>query len=207
MAANSSKQLSSACIHPSSAYHRDFFLLRLPTFINGQPTEIRGPDTHPLLYSSELDSSIDLPAVTKEVSLILGSNDVSFIRSFYDKGFLLFEIEFPPPVTCECIDSFLTKASSLCPEVGGIFEAHFRSATSEAAPFQVEVIVELYLCSPSKDGKTPSYVTAINARGNQGQHIGVYLESQMFKFSEMFESNPCKDNETKVEGGLYYWVL
>ena len=185
MDANSSKQLSSACIHPSSAYHRDFFLLRLPTFVNGQPTEIRGPDTHPLLYSSSLDCSVSLSSVAKEVSLVLAEHEVGLTHTFYDKHFPLLAIDFSPQLILDNVSKFLSERKSLSLQLSSAIECLFKASNPDSFA-QVKVQFELYLCSPSKEEDaetTLSSVTSSNARF----YIDKLERSRVFEFPMLID--------------------
>ena len=185
MAANSSKQLSSACIHPSSAYHRDFFLLRLPTFINGQPTEIRGPDTHPLLYSSSLDCSVSLSSVAKGASLVLAEHEVGLTHTFYDKHFPLLAIDFSPQMISDNVSKFLSERKRLSLQLSSAIEPLFKASNPDSFA-QVKVQFELYLCSPSKEEDaetTLSSVTSSNARF----YIDKLERSRLFEFPMLID--------------------
>ena len=200
MAANSPKQLSSACIHPSSVYHRDFFLLRLPTFINGQPTEIRGPDTHPLLYSSSLDCSVSLSSVAKEASLVLAEHEVGLTRTFYDKHFPLLAIDFSPQMILDNVSKFLSERKSLSLQLSSAIEPLFKASNPDSFA-QVKVQFELYLCSPSKEEDaetTLSSVTSSNARF----YIDKLERSRLFEFPMLIDRTGAEIHEEGILGFL-----
>ena len=201
MAANSPKQLSSACIHPSSAYYRDFFLLRLPTFVNGQPTEIRGPDSHPLLCSSSLDCSVSLSSVAKEVSLVLAEHEVGLTHTFYDKHFPLLAIDFSPQMILDNVSKFLSERKSLSLQLSSAIESLFKASNPDSFA-QVKVQFELYLCSPSKeeDAKTTlSSVTSSNAHF----YVDKLEGSRLFEFPLLIDRT-CA--EIHKEGIFYVSV-
>ena len=202
MATNSSKQLSSACIHPSSAYHRDFFLLRLPTFVNGQPTEIRGPDTHPLLYSSSLDCSVSLSSVAKEASLVLAEHEVGLTHTFYDKHFPLLAIDFSPQLILDNVSKFLSERKSLSLQLSSAIEALFKASNPESFT-QVKVQLELYLCSPSKEEDAETTLSSVTS-SNVRFYIDKLERSRLFEFPTLIDRT-CA--EIRKEGILVIFYV
>ena len=196
MATNSSKQLSSTCIHPSSAYHRDFFLLRLPTFVNGQPTEIRGPDTHPLLYSSSLDCSVSLSSVAKEASLVLAEHEVGLTHTFYDEHFPLLAIVFSPQMILNNVSKILSERKSISLQLSSAFESLFKVSNPDLFA-QVKVQFELYLCSPSKEGNAETMLSSVTS-SNARFYVDKLERSRLFEFPMLIDHIPAEIHEEGI---------
>ena len=194
MATGNLSELFGPCVHPSSGHYKDFFILRLPTLINGQSTEIRGPDSCPVLYISEFDCLIKLSKIAKELYLVLGKYEISLTRAFYDEKYPVFAIDFPVPLTCQHVNLLQSKASNLSHEVSVIIKAHIDS------DIQVEVRPEFFLCSPSKDGKAAPRFTVINNESDGLQDhrnvVDLYSKSKLFDFSEvLYHSSSSVSND------------
>ena len=179
------KQHTGSCIHPSSVYHRDFFILRLPTFINGQPTEIRGPDTRPVLYSSSLHCSVPLSSVVNELSLVLADHEVGLTHTFCDKHFPLLAVDFSPRMMFDNVSKFLSERSNITRQLSAAIEPLLK-ASNLGSLAQVEVQLELHLCSPGKEENAETTLSSVTS-GNAKFYIDRWERSAMFEFSKLID--------------------
>ena len=179
------KQHTGSCIHPSSVYHRDFFILRLPTFINGQPTEIRGPDTRPVLYSSSSDCSVPLSSIANQLSFVLADHEVDLTHTFYDKHFPLLAVDFSPRMMFDNVSKFLSERNSIALQLSATIEPLLK-ASNPGSLAQVEVQLELCLCSPSKEEDAETVLSSVTS-GNAKYYIDKWERSAMFKFPMLID--------------------
>ena len=203
MATPNPKDQLGPCIHPNSAHYKDFFILRLQTFINGHSTKILVQDRCPVLYISEFDCSIELSKIAKELHLVLGQHDISLTRAFYDENFPVFAIDFPSPLTSQHVTLLQSKASNLSHKVSVIIRACIRHVD-----IQVEVRLELFLCSPSNDGQAAPRFTIINSDEVQDHQnvIDLYSKSKMFDFSTVLFNSSSSDCQGVVKRELFMCI-
>ncbi|XP_064401543.1 uncharacterized protein LOC135347466 isoform X2 [Halichondria panicea] len=184
MAAQSLVPLSTHIYHPSPAYHRDFFLLRMPIKVNNQPSIIKMIDGTPVLYCPEVELSVQLVVLAQHVSTVLADYHIALKGAYYDDNYPLYAIDLPPPISYEGIQSLLPAFSNVC---SSIAERYFSRVSCKTA---VTVHMQLLLCSPAKDSSSTSKVTAIqlgeDLSDKSDEIFLTFLGSKIFKFSELF---------------------
>ncbi len=184
MAAQSLVPLSTHIYHPSPAYHRDFFLLRMPIKVNNQPSIIKMIDGTPVLYCPEVELSVQLVVLAQHVSTVLADYHIALKGAYYDDNYPLYAIDLPPSISYEGIQSLLPAFSNVC---SSIAERYFSRVSCKTA---VTVHMQLLLCSPAKDSSSTSKVTAIqlgeDLSDKSDEIFLTFLGSKIFKFSELF---------------------
>ncbi len=182
MAAQSLVPLSTHIYHPSPAYHRDFFLLRMPIKINNQPSVIKMVDGTPVLHCPEVELSVQLAVLAHHVSTVLTEYSITLKGAYYDDNYPLYAIDLPPSISYEGIQSLLPAFSNVC---SSIAERCFSKVPSKIG---VTVHMQLLLCSPAKDSSTTSKVTAIQLGEDLSDKSDeIFLTFfGIFKFSELF---------------------
>ena len=170
-------------IHPSPAYHRDFFLLQIPFKIDNQPSVIKIVDTTPVLHCPEVEISVQLVVLAQHVSTVLAEYSITLKGAYYDDNYPLYAIDLPPPISKEGLHSLLPAFSNVCYR---ITERYFSRVPCKTV---VEVHFQLFLCSPAKDSFTTSKLTSIQLGQESDEILLTFLDSNMFKFSELLSSS------------------
>ncbi len=183
MAAQSLVPLSTHIHHPSPAYHRDFFMLRILIKIDNQPSVIKIVDATPVLHCPEVELSVQLVVLAQYVSTVLTEYRITLKGAYYDDNYPLYAIDLPPSISYEGIQSLLPVFSNVC---CSITERYFSRVPCNIV---ISVKFELLLCSPAKDSFTASKVTLIQFGQESDEILSTFLRSKMFKFSELFGNN------------------
>ncbi len=171
-------------IHPSPAYHRDFFVLRMPIMIDNQPSVvIKMVDATPVLHCPVVELSVQLVILAQHVSTVLADYHIALKGAYYDDNYPLYAIDLPPSISYEGLQSLLPAFSNVC---YSITERYFSRIPCNIV---ISVKFELFLCSPAKDSFTASKVTLIQLRQESDEILSTFLRSKMFKFSELLSSS------------------
>ena len=184
MAAQSLVPLSTHIYHPSPAYHRDFFLLRMPIKVNNQPSIIKMIDGTPVLYCPEVELSVQLVVLAQHVSTVLADYHIALKGAYYDDNYPLYAIDLPPSISYEGMQSLLPAFSNVCCSITEYF-----SRVPCKTEVHVVVKFQLFLCSPAKDSFTTSKLTSIQLGQESDEILLTFLDSNMFKFSELLSSS------------------
>ncbi len=186
MAAQSLDPLPPHIHHPSPAYHRDFFLLRMPIKFNNQPSVIKMVGTIPVLHCPEVELTVQLVVLAQHVSTVLTEHRITLKGAYYDDNYPLYAIDLPPPISCKGRRSLFHAFSNVCYSIA---ERYFSRVSCKTA---VTVHLQLFLCSPAKDSSTTSRVTSIQLGKESDESDEIFLtflDSKIFKFSELFVDN------------------
>ncbi len=175
--------LSTHIHHPSPVYHRDFFLLRMPIKIDNQPSVIKMVGTIPVLHCPKVELSVQLVVLAQHVSTVLAEYCITLKGAYYDDNYPLYAIDLPPPISYKGIQSLLPALSTLC---ASIVERYFSRVSCKTS---VTVHLQPFLCSPAKDSSTKSKVTSIPLGDELDEIRLTFLDSKIFKFSELFTDN------------------
>ncbi len=184
--------------HPSPAYHRDFFLLRMPITVNNQPSVIKMVDGTPALHFTVLGGlSVQLVELAQHVSTVLAKYRIMLKGAYYDDNYPLYAIDPPPPISYEGTQSLLPAFSNVCLTIA---ERYFSRVSCKTG-----VHMQLFLCSPAKDSLTTSKVTSIQL-GKESDVLDegflTFLDSKIFKFSELFAGSSSTAVAVSIESLL-----
>ena len=153
--------------------------------INGQPTEIRGPDTRPVLDSSSSDCSVPLSSVANQLSFVLADHEVGLTHTFYDKHFPLLAIDFSRRVMFDNVSKFLSERSNITSQLSAAIEPLLK-ASNPGSSAEVEVQLELHLCSPGKEEDAKTTLSSVTS-GSVKLYIDKWERSAMFEFPMLID--------------------
>ncbi len=126
---------------------------------------------------------MQLVVLAQHVSTVLAEYRITLKGAYYDDNYPLYAIDLPPPISYEGMQSLLPAFSNVCYSIA---ERYFSRVPCKTA---VTVHLQLFLCSPAKDSSTTSKVTSIQLGQESDEILLTFLDSKIFKFSELFVDN------------------
>ena len=170
---------------PHTAYYSNFFLLRTPVTVNGQPVQVGWSSGGELTLSCRYPH-LSLPLHSIQVSLeeVVKTHGVSRVGGVCCEQVPLFPVSFSSEYN---LRKFLLHRDTVQQQLGTLFPK---------LPSQVKL--QLFLVTPDAVGKDAQVMEV--TLGNLSACMAVFKESEMFDYSSLFRAYRTGLNKTLSQG-------